>query len=139
MRDTDYKLFNRMMSAAVLLSGIFYMPILRRKLIVDIEGAYDWVDSPLNDSTVRILEIFDSLRLFSAVLTFAIVALIIFLRRKTGIKTAFLLMAGAGVYLLGCGIFALVSGADAMLFPYICEQMICSAALGVVVFIFPQK
>lgn len=139
MRDTDYKLFNRMMAAAVLASGIFYMPILRRRLMTDFDGAYDWVDSPMNDSAVKALEIFDSFMLFSAALVLLAAAAIFILRRRKKVKTVHAIAAAAVVYVLCCAAFAVINGVGAVLLPYLIEQAFCSAALSAAIFLFPKK
>lgn len=136
MQKADSGIVRRIFATVVLLFGIFYMPGVRRRLIISMEGVYDWIDSPMNNSTAKALEIFDSAKLFSIALILIVSALILLFRRNKGMKTVFLLAGGIAVYAVGLVIFAISKGADAALMPYIFEQGACSAALGAGIFLF---
>lgn len=135
----DYKLFNRMLPAVVLVSSAVYMPNLRRNLADALDGGYNWIDSPKSDAAAALLKGFDDFRLFSFVTIFLLIIVLIFLQSRVEKHFAVVFCAGLAVFAASCAVFSAVKGFSAQLVPYLFEQGLCSAAVSAVLFMFPPR
>lgn len=136
----NYKLFNRLLPAVVLLSGIIYMPILRGNLKNSLDGEYEFPGFFASETSIDLLNSFDRFRSISIIMVCVFLMLLFFLRRKSHRTFLIGVAACAIIYIAYTAVFSFGTINKIFDLPaFILEQSLCSASLFSLLFIFPQK